>query len=42
MDVALVKFAELFFLPLGAACGLLLLALLLSFVRPWAAATPCC
>ena len=36
MDFSLAKFAEPFFLPLGGACGLLLLVLLLSFLRPWA------
>lgn len=36
MDFFAAKFAEPFLLPVGGACFLLLLGLLLSFVRPWA------
>ncbi|HSH69090.1 MAG TPA: YdcF family protein [Deferrisomatales bacterium] len=36
MNISLIKFAEPFFLPLGGACVLLVLALLTSFLRPWA------
>jgi uncharacterized SAM-binding protein YcdF (DUF218 family) len=35
LEFSLVKLAEPLFLPLGGACALLLLALLLSFLRPW-------
>lgn len=36
MDLSLTKLAEPLLLPLGAGCLLLVLALLLSFLRPWA------